>query len=85
MKKAKKVLKKTTSSHEYNMALLFALDVWNRKEMKAIRCKAYGGVNGKIRRPNWKLQKIKKQWMVKPFKQKHSQTPWGDVYTEIEI
>ena len=84
--KVKKILDNTTNRHEYNMASLFERDVWNRDEMNRIRRKYYGGYDDNIRRPNWKLQKIKKQWQVKPFKTETWKSPWsGKNHTTIEV
>lgn len=84
--KVKKILSNTTNRHEYNMAHLFELDVWNRREMNALRHKHYGGYDKNLRHPNWKMQKIQKQWMVKKFKV----TTWVNpctkkMYTTIKV
>ncbi len=83
--KVKKILKETTDRYTYRRAQLFDLDVWSRREMNLLRRKGYGGYDNEIRRPNWKFQKIKKQWMVKPWQEKQKIGFRGRVYVTIEI
>ena len=84
--KSKKIMELAEDRHTYRMAQLFDLDVWSRREMNMLRRKSYGGFENEIRRPNWKFQKIEKQWMVKKWKQVHSTHPSrAKVWITIEI
>jgi hypothetical protein len=84
--KVKKILKETTDRYTYRRAQLFHLDVWSRREMNRLRRKSYGGPESEIRRPNWKFQKIEKQWMVKPWKETRStHHRRSEVWVTLEI
>lgn len=84
--KSKKIMELAEDCHTYRMAQLFDLDVWSRREMNRLRRKYYGGPESEIRRPNWKFQKIERQWMVKPWKETRStHHRHSEVWVTIEI
>ena len=74
----KKIKKTTCDTRTFNIANKYLDgDNWSQKEINWNRRKYYGGKFGtKIRRPNWKLQKCKKQWMAN-FKVKIKQSHFG--------
>lgn len=49
----------------YNLANLFLQDYWSSRERIYSKQISYGYEkhNGEIRRPNWKMKKIKKQYL----------------------
>lgn len=51
--------------HTYNLANLFLQDYWSSRERMYSKqiCYGYENGEGKIRRPNWKMKKIKKQYL----------------------
>ena len=77
MQKVKKHLRETTSNRVYNLCLLFLNDDWNRHERMYRKRKWYGRKThwntttkfweSTIRYPNWKFQKVKRQWEKKPW------------------
>lgn len=85
--KSKKILDNTINRHTYHLAQMFILDYWNRAELNRNRRRYYGGVEGKeIRRPCWKFQKVKKQYMSTNWKIKKSYSNWSNrVWVKIVI
>jgi hypothetical protein len=90
----KKLVKTTTSRHEFNRAYKMHLE--HSGEIYCSRCpyhgkenqdhKSYGGFEGEnINVPSWKLvSKNGKQWMRKPIKYVKS-TGWYNNRTYVEI
>lgn len=84
--KSKKIMKEAQERHTYRIAQLFHYDIWSTCEMNRNRRKHYGGPENKIRRPNWKLQKVQKQWMVKTWKTKAWVSTWNkNKWITIEV
>lgn len=84
--KSKKIMDSAEDRHTYRIAQMFNFDIWSTREMNRNRRKCYGGSEKVLRRPNWKLQKIKKQWMVKPWKTKTWVSTWRNTtWVNIEV
>lgn len=77
----KKTKKETCDNRTYNINNKYLNgDNYSQKEINWNRRKWYGKNSyGKIRRPNWKLQKCKKQWMAN-FKLEEKKCHYGTYF-----